>query len=347
MQPASAIFKPLFFHTAPGADAPSPSSVRLRGAAFPADPAVAGRGVCVLLNGQTEFIEKYFEVIDELRGRGFAVATMDWRGQGGSARTLNDDSRKSYVKDFTEYDDDLFAFMEQIVAPMMARLPPARGSAQEGEVPVATFAVQRAEEVINKPIALAHSMGAHNLLRYLMKHPGAFARCVLTAPMIAISFRGNAAWLVHLVTRAETLRGNGGGWVWGMEARDPLVMSFTAQMVTSDQARFERTQTILRAHPELRLAGATWSWLGAALRSMAWLKRQAEKIATPLLVIGAGADRIVLTAQTRAFAARLPDARNVEIAGAGHEMLMERDVFRAQWWAAFDAFTVPEQASPR
>ena len=43
-------------------------------------------GTCVLLNGQTEFIEKYFEVIDELRGRGFAVATMDWRGQGGSGR---------------------------------------------------------------------------------------------------------------------------------------------------------------------------------------------------------------------------------------------------------------------
>ena len=43
-------------------------------------------------------------------------------------------------------------------------------------------------------------------------------------------------------------------------------------------------------------------------------------------------------AQTRAFAARLPNARYIEIAGAGHEMLMERDVFRAQWWQAFDAF---------
>ena len=115
-------------------------------------------------------------------------------------------------------------------------------------------------------------------------------------------------------------------------------MTFARQMVTSDEGRFLRTQEILRAHPDLRLAGATWAWLGAALRSMAWLKAQAAKITTPLLVIGAGADRIVLTAQTRAFAARLPNARYIEIAGAGHEMLMERDVFRARWWQAFDAF---------
>jgi lysophospholipase len=308
MQPAAAAFAPFFFDA---------SGARLRGARFDADPEVPGRGVCVLLNGQTEFIEKYFEVIDELRTRGFAVATMDWRGQGGSARLLTDDSRKGYVRDFAEYDDDLAAFMAQGVAPM-------------GD---------------NKPIALAHSMGAHNLLRLLVKRPDAFARCVLSAPMLAVSFRGNAAWLVHLVTSAETWRGNGAGWVWGMEARDPHAMTFASQMVTSDEARFERTQAILRAHPNLRLAGATWSWLGAALRSMAWLRRQAEKITTPLLVIGAGADRIVMTDQTRAFAARLPNARYLEIAGAGHEMLMERDAVRAQWWQAFDTF-IAEHQSP-
>ena len=84
--------------------------------------------------------------------------------------------------------------------------------------------------------------------------------------------------------------------------------------MTSDKARFERTQEILRRHPGLRLAGATWAWLAAALHSMDWLKTQAPNITTPLLVIGAGADRIVLTNDTRAFAARLPHARYVEIA---------------------------------
>ena len=302
MQPSEACFAPLFFQA---------SGARLRAARFAADPAAPPRGLCILLNGQTEFIEKYFEVIDELRVRGFAVATMDWRGQGGSDRLLgDDDSRKGYVADFADYDADLAAFLEQIVAPMGT----------------------------GKPIALAHSMGGHNLLRLLVRQPDAVERAVLTAPMVAVSFRGNAAWLVALVTALQNRLGRGAGWVWGMEARDPHRMTFATQMVTSDEGRFERTQKILRAQPDLRLAGATWAWLAAAMRSMAWLKRQAARIRTPLLVIGAGADRIVVTQETRVFAAHLPHGRYLEIAGAGHELLMERDKFRAQWWAAVDDF---------
>ncbi len=46
--------------------------------------AMPRRGTVCLFGGRAEFIEKYFEVIADLRRRGFAVATMDWRGQGGS-----------------------------------------------------------------------------------------------------------------------------------------------------------------------------------------------------------------------------------------------------------------------
>lgn len=301
MQAAAEIFDPVFFQA---------GGHRLRGARFAADPAASPRGLCLLLNGQTEFIEKYFEVIDELRGRGFCVATFDWRGQGGSDRLLSDDSRKGYVADFADYDEDLAAFLQQIVEPMRA----------------------------GTPVAIAHSMGGHNLLRLLARRPDAVAKAVLTAPMVAVSFRGNAAWLVALVTALYTRLGRGNAWVWGMEERDPLTMTFASQMVTSDEARFARNQSLLRGQPGLRLAGATWSWLAAALRSMQWLKTQAPRITTPLLVIGAGADRIVITAQTKAFASRLPRARYIEIADAGHEMLMERDAIRARWWQAVDAF---------
>jgi lysophospholipase len=303
MIPAASIFEP-FSLTAPGAV--------LRAARFPGNPDVPAQGVCVLLNGQTEFIEKYFETIDELRGRGFAVATMDWRGQGGSSRLLTDDSRKSYVADFRDYDLDLAALMHTLVEPMLA---PG-----------------------TQPIALAHSMGGHNLLRYLTQHPDSFAACALSAPMIGISLRGQREWMVRLVTWWEIRRGNRGGWVWGMQERDPHAMTFATQMVTSDAQRFERTQMLLREYPNLRMAGATWGWLAAALRSMAWLRARAERIATPLLIVGAGKDRICLTAEAKAFAARAPHADWLEIADAEHELLAERSVYRDQFWAAFDAF---------
>ena len=43
------------------------------------------RGTVCVFQGRGEYIEKYFEVVADLRRRGFAVATMDWRGQGGSS----------------------------------------------------------------------------------------------------------------------------------------------------------------------------------------------------------------------------------------------------------------------
>jgi alpha-beta hydrolase superfamily lysophospholipase len=88
MIPAATLFEPMPIKAV---------GATLRAARFEAAPDVPARGTCVLLNGQTEFIEKYFEVIDELRGRGFAVATMDWRGQGGSGR-MTEDSRKRPAK---------------------------------------------------------------------------------------------------------------------------------------------------------------------------------------------------------------------------------------------------------
>jgi lysophospholipase len=303
MVPAATLFDPVPIKAV---------GAQLRAARFDADPGVARKGVCVLLNGQTEFIEKYFEVIDELRGRGFAVATMDWRGQGGSARLLADDHRKSFIGDFSEYDQDLDTLLNWIVTPMLA----------PGE----------------RPVALAHSMGAHNLLRALAHNPARFAWCVLNAPMIAISLRGQSQFLVAAVTAFEIWRGNRGGWVWGMEARDPHNVSFSTQLVTSDPQRFERTQMLLRENPDMRLAGATWGWLAAAIRSMKWLRGQAETITTPLLVVGAGKDRICLTPEARAFAARAPNAQYVEVADAGHEILMEKNAIRAKFWQAFDAF---------
>jgi lysophospholipase len=129
-------------------------------------------------------------------------------------------------------------------------------------------------------------------------------------------------------------------FVWGIAGRDPLTMHFEEQMVTTDRTRFQRTQDILKKHPALRLAGPTWGWVGAADRSIARLasKKFAEQISTPVLICGAGRDRIVVTGEAQRFAAQMPKSTYLEIVASEHEILMERDMFRAQFWAAFDQF---------
>jgi lysophospholipase len=304
MRSAGDSFAPYFIQT---------GGVRLRVARFDAD---APRAVCALLNGQTEFIEKYFEVIDELRGRGFSVAALDWRGQGGSDRLLSN-PRKAHIGDFSQYDEDLNAFMAEVVNPISAGLAGAP-----------------------KPIALAHSMGGHVLLRRLHGRPDDFSAVVLSAPMIGIQPRGVPWWVVEALTRLLNRKTPSEDFVWGMAARDQLKLPFALQIVTSDPKRYHRTQKRLAAHPELRLNGPTWGWLSAALKSIMELHAPgyAERITTPALIFAAGKDRVCNSDALYAFAAHMPHASCVTIEGAQHEILMERDLYRDQFWTAFDHF---------
>ncbi len=282
-------------------------TVRLRAARFDAD---RPRALCLLLNGQTEFIEKYFEVIDELRGRGFSVVTFDWRGQGGSDRRLPD-ARKAHIEDFAAYDQDLDAMIRTLADP--TGLP---------------------------RIAMAHSMGGNILLRRLHDVPGEFAAAVFCAPMLGINFRGTPGWMVEAIARTLNRNAPSPEFVWGMGTRDQLTQSFAQQIVTSDPVRYARNQALLKANPELRLNAPTWSWLAAAIRSIARMRRPgyAETIATRSIIFGAGHDRVCETPAAAAFAARMPNAQFVEIAGAEHEILMERDELRDRFWSAFDDF---------
>ncbi|HEY2069497.1 MAG TPA: alpha/beta hydrolase [Rhizomicrobium sp.] len=283
---------------------------KIRVAVFEAP--VSPRGVCVIANGQTEFIEKYAEVIGELQGRGYTVATFDWPGQGGSYRLLAN-PLKAHIENFTQYDAALAAFMDQVVKPLTSK----------------------------PPIALGHSMGGHNLLRAMHDRPNDFARAVLTAPMLRTSTRGIPRWIADSALFLQNALGQKDEWIWGMDKRDPLTMDFSQQIVTSDTARFQRTQDFLKAHPDLRLAGPTWGWLKQAYASMAEVNAPgyAQAIVTPVLIVGAGRDRIVETDAERTFAARMPHGEFVEFADAEHEILMENDAIRARFWSAFDRFT--------
>ena len=70
----------------------TPDGVSLRFARFA--PPAGRRGTVCIFPGRTEWIEKYFETVRDLRNRGFAVALLDWRGQGLSDRALERSSER-------------------------------------------------------------------------------------------------------------------------------------------------------------------------------------------------------------------------------------------------------------
>ena len=87
----------------------------LRAATF--FPPGAARGSVVLSPGRTEPIEKYFEVVEDLLARGFAVLVHDWRGQGLSARALPDRLR-GHARGFKTFVSDYRALLDAFEARM-------------------------------------------------------------------------------------------------------------------------------------------------------------------------------------------------------------------------------------
>jgi lysophospholipase len=57
-----------------------------------------------------------------------------------------------------------------------------------------------------------------------------------------------------------------------------------------------------------------------------------------MLVVSSGADRVVDRRAIELFVSRMRSARLIVIDRAEHEILVERDELRDQFWAAFDQF---------
>ncbi len=268
-------------------------------------------GTVCLFQGRTEYIEKYFETVTDLRRRGFAVATMDWRGQGGSQRMLKN-PLKGHVETFADYGGDVVTFMSQIVLP---------------DCPPPFY-------------CLAHSMGGHIVLRHALSKACWWDRIVLTAPMIAFAGAGARSRAYAVMAETATLLGLGDAFIPGSKAFAPESQLYGGNELTSDRLRFERAQEIIQAAPRLALGAPTLGWLNAASDSIAVINSIAfmESVKVPVLIVAAGNDQIVSTPAIERFASCVKNCTHMVLAGARHEILQERDPLREQFWAAFDAY---------
>jgi len=273
-------------------------------------PPAGRKGTVCVFPGRTEPIEKYFETVRDLRDRGFAVAMIDWRGQGHSSRRLRD-PRKGYVRDFSDFEVDVETFVQQVVLP---------------DCPPPFF-------------ALAHSMGGAVMLRVARAGKRWFDRMVLSAPMIDLPGR-RTALPTRALLRAMRLMGQGGRYVPGGSDALTGTESFINNPFTSDPVRYARNAAILEEDPTLGIGSPTVAWADTALRAMHTFRgmNYPSEIRQPILMLAASNDSIVSTAAIEEFAYHLRAGSHLVIAGSRHEILQEQDRYRSQFWAAFDAF---------
>lgn len=273
-------------------------------------PSEVPRGSLLFLGGRGDIFEKYFESFDHWRRGGWNVSAFDWRGQGGSGR-LSADPLCGHMPDFAPWIGDLAEY----------------------------FAAWRSDRP-GPYVIIGHSMGGHLALRALAERRVEPDSAILVAPMLGLKsapfgarFAGRVAWLMTKLGPAERL-------AWKANER-PLPGASRQTLLTHDADRYE-DELWWKAHkPEINIGPPSWAWVAAAYRSTLALEApgRLEAIETPMLLIGAEADRLVDPAAIVRTAARLPNA-TLRMWGpeSAHEILREADPVRDQALAEIDRF---------
>ncbi|MDD3518806.1 MAG: alpha/beta hydrolase [Chromatiales bacterium] len=323
---------PLFVHAADDARFPPPPGwqwgeiVVSDGAALrfghgaPAD----ARADVLILTGFKEFGEKYFEFVHELYAAGFAVHTLDWRGQGGSTRHP-DNFQKPLPVPFERHVADLHEFIEVRFANASRPL-----------------------------LLIANSMGGHLAIRYLREHPGRVEAAALSVPMMDVVTDPVPRWTLRILAAMAVWAGRGDAYLpgqddWPNRRKGVATRAAASRPLSSDPGRGRVHGLYFRDRPELRVGGPTYAWIHHAFESIDRSSEPGylEDIDRPVLMGIAGRDAFVVPDAARQACARMPACRAFEVADAFHELWMEADTVRGAWHDAVFTFLAEHVDSER
>ena len=268
------------------------------------------KGCLLLLNGRSEFMEKYQGVIEQLIARGFQVISLDWRGQGLSVRELQNRD-KGYIHSFQCYLDDLSLLFNRIVSPL--------------GLPVTV---------------LAHSMGGHIALRFMARQGAQIQNAVLVSPMVDIVTAPIPRSLAGMLARQMVRWRMDRCYVPGNGDYNREDVRFANNPLSHDPQGFWQEHLCIEKNRDLALGGVTWGWLKAAFDSIDLLnaKGVAQRINRPVLLLSAAEDRVVSCKAQKKLCRNLPRGSFVSVPRARHEILNESEAVRSFFWQAFDKF---------
>ncbi|MEM7696299.1 MAG: alpha/beta fold hydrolase [Pseudomonadota bacterium] len=267
----------------------------------------APNGTVILVQGRAELIELYGETIADLTARGYAVATFDFRGQGGSERKH---ATGNHITSIRAYVDDLVA---------VVRLAAAEG--------------------LPKPFTvLAHSMGALVALHAQPSLARDVTKMVLYAPLFKIARLPAPEGFVKLVSGLACLIGLDRRLTFAPRGL-PSADTFANNILTSDPGRYALYAALCAAHRERLTGPPTFGWMRAMFRAMRQTARnEGSVLAVPTLFVACGADRVVSNVAIDRFARSVGGGGMVHIRNARHQVLLETDERRNLFLVAFDAF---------
>lgn len=262
----------------------------------------------VIAEGRTETAEEYFETIRDFNARGYAVAIMDWQGQGMSYRHNDDYSRHHSVG----FEQDISDF-DEFLNHLKIDLP---------------------------QILFAHSMGGNIGLRYIADNPNIFKCAYLSAPMLGLNpkrvIKYAAAAILKMAHNLNWLN----KYAFGQSQWSETFANIAKHKVSSDKVRREVQPYLFKTRPELRCGGVTFGWLGAALQSIAQLHDVdvCARVKCPVIIAIAGKDYVVDNGGTHKTAALLPNRETIIFDHSQHQIHKEQDFIRTPMMQSFYDF---------
>jgi lysophospholipase len=285
----------------------APDGMALRRMDWPAKGRGRKRGSLLFVNGRGDFIEKYLETYAHFQAAGWAVTSFDWRGQGGSRGPGEEKAQAS----FDILVDDLAALIEDWRA------------AKPGP-----------------HVALAHSMGAHLLLRTIIDRKPALDAAILTAPMLEVNSKPIPIRIAPDIADTMYWLGFGNLPMWKTPPAMTVPGGRRNRNLTRSRDRYEDELHWWGLEPAYNTGPPTFGWMRAAFRSRAatFTPEKLRQVTLPILMIGAEKDRLVSAAAIREAAALLPNAELMMMPDAAHEILRDSDAVRDRALARIDAF---------
>ncbi len=265
------------------------------------------RGTILLQQGHNEFIEKYYETIQEFIDRNFNVIAYDWRGQGMSEKMI-EDNHKQYIEDFKIHDEDLQFLIDKIINKLF-------------EPPI---------------IAIGHSMGGCIMLSSLKKNGNKFDKVILSAPMLGFK---NELILFPLINICELILPRE-FFMFGSRPNMGREVPFDKNDLSTDKKRYMRTLMLVRKNKDIRLWGITVAFAIAVKRRLLELRENgwAESINNQILFINSINDRVVSSKHITEMSKRLKNAQIINFEACEHELFMEKDIHREKMWNKIDKF---------
>lgn len=263
-------------------------------------------GTVLIQQGHNEFIEKYFETIQEFLNRNYSVIAFDWRGQGMSEKMTNH-INKQYIDNFKIHDQDLEYIYNKIIGKFQKPL-----------------------------IGIGHSMGGFILLSTLKNNKVKFEKVILSAPMLGFNYEKILMKVIDLfyLFLPKNIFLPGSKPTMGKE------IPFEGNDLTSDKFRYKRTQKLVRLKKDIRLWGVTIAWAKAVKKQLLVMRKKgwAETIKNQILFLNNVNDRVVSAKEITKMSKRLDNSNIVYFEETEHEIFMEKDQHREIMWNAIDNF---------